>query len=347
MIPPRRIKIRPALIKKFDKESSKRDTIIISNIEFNKMEFIVEIEKSRMRLDKYLTEKVPGISRVKIQTAIKDGAVTVNNSRALKSSQKLNASDRVSIPEEIIMTPTEETGIIPDSKIALDIVYEDDDVVVINKPAGLMVHPTLSVRSGTLVNALLDRYPEIVNVGENPLRPGIVHRLDKNTSGLIIVAKNQNSFLFLKEQFLSKKIQKTYLAIVCGVPPKNEGEINYDIRPSKMSQMKKVAVKRLSEPQIKSRREAKTLYKILKNFKGFTLVEAKPLTGRTHQIRVHLSAIGCPILGDHLYGSKSDLAARQMLHAEKLTFTTPNGKALSLEIPPPEDFKKILETLSS
>lgn len=309
------------------------------------MEFIVENEKSGVRLDKYLAEKILGLSRVKIQTTIKDGLVKINGHVATKSSQKLNDGDRVQIPEEKIALPAENIPIIPDPTIPLDIVYEDEDILVVNKPAGLLTHPTLTIHSGTLVNALLARYPDLESVGENHFRPGIVHRLDKDTSGLIVVAKNQNAFLFLKEQFLSKKIKKTYLAIVEGVPPRTEGEIIYDIRPSKTNRLKKIAVKKINAPVKRSQRVAKTLYKIIQNFNGFSLVEAQPLTGRTHQIRVHLSAIGCPIAGDSLYGSKSTIAKRQMLHAQKIQFTIPKGKELILESEPPEDFKTVLANL--
>ncbi len=310
------------------------------------MDFI--IEKPNVRLDKYLAEKIPGFSRTKLQNAIRLGAVKVNAKLAQKPAHKLKTGDRVVLMEEKVISPHEDLVITPDASIPLDIIYEDKDVVVVNKSAGLLFHPTLSERSGTLVNALVARYPQMLKVGENPLRPGIVHRLDKDTSGLLIACKNQDAFIKIKAQFLDRKIQKTYLALVEGVPKEKEGDITYDIRPSTGNRLKKVAVKKLHEPAKKSRRQAQTHYQVQETFgQKFALLAVTPKTGRTHQIRVHLSAIGHPVAGDRLYGARAKLPGlkRQLLHASELKFTAPNGKDLDLSAPLPADFSKILEKL--
>jgi 23S rRNA pseudouridine1911/1915/1917 synthase len=309
------------------------------------MEFIAE--KSE-RLDKYLAEKIPGLSRVKLQNAIRLGAVKVNAALAQKPALKLKIGDKVVLMEEKIISPHEEFKPVADASIPLEIVYEDKDIVVVNKPAGLLVHPTLAERSGTLVNGLLARYPEMADVGENPLRPGIVHRLDKDTSGLIIACKNQAAFENIKKQFLERKVQKTYLALVEGVPKDLENDITYDIRPSTGNRLKKVAVKKMHEPRKKSRRQAQTHYKVREAFGDrFALLEVKPKTGRTHQIRVHLSAIGHPVAGDRLYGSKSKIAKHQLLHAAEISFTSPSDKILNLSAPLPADFSAALEKIKS
>lgn len=307
------------------------------------MEFTVE--KSGMRLDKFLAEHYTGLSRSQFQRAIKNGAIKVNGETAPKAGVFLKKGDRITILEEKIITPGKNFVVEPEPDIKLEIIYEDSDVVVINKPAGLLVHPTISQSRHTLANALVARYPEMKSVGENPLRPGIVHRLDKDTSGLIIACKNQKSFEFVKAQFLNRKVIKKYLALVEGVPAEKSGTIAFDIRPSKMNRLKKVAVKK-NEPQKKSRRTATTDYLVTKTFGNeFALVEVMPKTGRTHQIRVHLSAIGHPIVGDRLYGSKSKLLKRQFLHAYYLKFKTPSNKELALEVAPSEDLKKTLDSL--
>lgn len=310
------------------------------------MEFIAE--QSNIRIDKYLVEKIPDVSRNKLQNAIKNGIVFVNGAEVKKSSLKLKAGDKITFLNEKM--PTAETLIkIEPEKMDLNIVYEDDDILVINKPSGLITHPTPNHKKNTLVNGLLYRYPEILNVGENPWRPGIVHRLDKETSGLIIVAKNQKAFEFMKTQFISKQVKKTYVALVEGVPNEKEGEISYDIRPSKYSRLKKVAIKK-DEPITKARRTAKTLYKVMEVIRDkFALLEASPLTGRTHQIRVHLAATHHPIVGDFLYGAKKEKARelglkRMFLHAERLRFVAPSGKNLALEAGLPEELKMALAT---
>jgi len=307
------------------------------------MEFVAE--KSGERLDKFLAEHYTGLSRSQFQRAIQNGAIKLNGREAPKAGVKLKKGDKIVILEEKIIAPGKNFAVEPEPDIPLTIVYEDKDIVVIDKAAGLLTHPTISQPKHTLANALLARYPEMKTVGESPLRPGIVHRLDKETSGLIIACKNQKAFEFIKEQFLNRKVSKKYLALVEGVPSEKSGTIVFDIRPSTMNRLKKVAVKK-TEPLKKSRRTATTDYAVTKTFGDkFALMEAMPKTGRTHQIRVHLSAIGHPIVGDRLYGSKSKLSKRQFLHAFSLNFTAPNKKSISLQADLPADLQAILEKL--
>src|SRR3989344_8567658 len=260
------------------------------------MEFNVDIQKER--LDKFLAAKIKEFSRSQLQKAVQNGAVKINGHFVIKPGFRLRKNDRILVLEEKLISPKEKFKIEPDEKIPLKRIYEDNDVAVIDKPAGLLVHPTLKEYQHTLVNALISRYPDIASVGESPMRPGIVHRLDKETSGLLIIAKNQNAFYFVKEQFLKRTVEKKYLALVEGIPKNKEGIIEYAIRPSKNYRLKKIAVRKESAG-IKSERAAKTHYKIIKTFNDkFALLEVEPKTGRTHQIRVHLASIGHPIIGD-------------------------------------------------
>jgi len=315
------------------------------------MEFISE--KSGERLDKFLTSRLVKFSRSKVQRLIKDGLVKVNGSAAAKTGVFLKVGDEINVPEDSISD--EELKIEPEPDIPLDIVYEDKDILVINKQSGLLVHPTLNQKKHTLVNALVARYPKIIGVGENILRPGIVHRLDKETSGLMAVAKNQKAFDFLKSQFLKREVKKTYFALVEGILKDKSGDIKYQIRPSRINRLKKVAIKKRNISGKKSVREAETHYELEKIFQsGFSLVSVMPKTGRTHQIRVHLAAIGHPVVGDIMYGAKQKIAQftgtqaqRQMLHAYKLEFKAPNGKKLVLESEMPSDMKDLLKGLEN
>jgi 23S rRNA pseudouridine1911/1915/1917 synthase len=316
------------------------------------MKFIAE---KLERLDKFLVRHFTEYSRMRFQRLIKEGAVKVNGRIVVKPAFVLKKGDRIVLLEEKIILPEKEFVIEPEPGIPLNIVYEDNDIVVINKQPGLLTHPTLSQRRHTLVNVLVARYPEIINVGESPLRPGIVHRLDKDTSGLLIVAKNQKAFLFIKEQFLKRTIIKKYLALVEGVPKEKRGIISYSIRPSKRNRLKKVAIKTRidadkhahADLRRKVVRAAETYYQVKKVYEipshKIALLEVSPKTGRTHQIRTHLAAIGHPIVGDILYGaSKKGIAKRQMLHAYFLDFTAPSGKRLALEAGFPEDIEEVI-----
>lgn len=227
--------------------------------------------------------------------------------------------------------------------IKLNIIYENDDLVVLDKPAGIIVHPLKLDQNDTLVNALIARYPEIENVGDDPLRPGIVHRLDKDTSGLIIVVKNNQIFEYFKKQFQNRKIEKRYLALVVGRIKDEKGIITKSISLSRKSHNKRSA---LLDSKSK---KAITRYKVIKRFKDYTLIEAKPETGRTHQIRVHLASIGHPIAGDKQYKFKRRPCpknlSRQFLHAYYLKFQLLNGKIIKLKSELSQDLEEVIRTL--
>ena len=288
------------------------------------------------RLDKYLVSQVPDQSRSRLQELIKEGQVTVNEKPVTKTGFRLEIEDRVAItiPEPV------PSGLIPED-IPLDIIFENDDLAVINKPAGMVVHPAAGHATGTLVQAALSAIPDLQGInGEE--RPGIVHRLDKETSGLILLAKNEQSHRWLQDQFRLRKVKKVYLALVDGKPPTPTGRIEAEIArdPSHRKQMAVVADGR--------GRPATTEYLTLESFPQHTLIEAHPMTGRTHQIRLHLAFLGCPIVGDTIYGRKKssiDLG-RHFLHAAKITFVFPGEKTPhTLEAPLPEELQAVLNEL--
>lgn len=227
--------------------------------------------------------------------------------------------------------------------IKLKIVFENKDIIVINKPAGLVVHPIKPEQNDTLVNGLIASYPEIKKVGDDSLRPGIVHRLDKDTSGLMVVAKNNAAFEYLKKQFAARKVVKKYLALVCGQVKDKKGIITKAISLSKKDHKKRSA---LLDDKAK---KAWTEYQVLKSFKDYTLLEVKPKTGRTHQIRVHLASIGHPLAGDRQYKFKRqpwpENLNRQFLHAAYLKFQLPDGKMMEFKSELPKDLEEILRTL--
>ncbi len=229
------------------------------------------------------------------------------------------------------------------------IIYEDKNILVVNKPAGISVHPDNTHKTGTLIQEIFKNHPEIKNVGEDPVRPGIVHRLDKDTSGVLIVAKNQATFEYLKNQFQNHKIKKTYLALVSGKLKNKEGTIDLPIGRSRKS-----PVQRLASPKARGKlREAITEYKVLevfvksRAFDTYSLVEVYPKTGRTHQIRVHFKAIGHPVVCDKLYSKNSCLPSlsRQFLHASSLELTLPDGSRNRFEASLPDDLEKALKQL--
>lgn len=302
-------------------------------------------------MDKFLVSRFSDKSRAFLQSLIKDGNILVN-SKIVKQGYILKDGDEISInfPQKA------EMSLEPDSSIKFEVIYEDDDVVVVNKPAGLSVHPSENESDKTLVNGLLARYPEIKNVGDLSvggedlnLRPGIVHRLDKDTSGVMIIARNNNSFQFLKNQFKEKKAVKKYVALVVGKVYKESGTISLPIARKRKLPTKQVAVK--NERQARGKiREAVTEYRVVRQIdvggKIFTLIEAMPKTGRMHQIRVHFSAIGHPLAGDFKYGSKNQVAiaglGRHFLHAKSLEIDLPSGKHKIFESSLPSDLSKIL-----
>jgi 23S rRNA pseudouridine1911/1915/1917 synthase len=269
---------------------------------------IIEVTESTVRLDKFLAQRYPEISRSFIQKLIEQGNVLVNAQKA-KVSQKLIGGDKISIT-----IPSPDSPSLVPEEMPLDIVYEDTDIIVLNKAAGLTVHPSPGHIKHTLVNALLARYPELANFGAS-LRPGIVHRLDKDTSGLMIIAKNSVAQQNLINQFKNHKVSKGYIALVKGKVTPSRGLIEAPIG-RHPSNRKRMAV-------VTKGREATTGYKVKEYIGNNSLLEIDIKTGRTHQIRVHLAAIGYPVIGDSTYGVKSMFLKRQFLHAYRLGFNIP------------------------
>lgn len=286
------------------------------------------------RLDKFLVTCLPEFSRARIQGLIADGFVSVNQVVAKKSGQVIDdgASVEVKIP------PPVPSGLVGE-EIPLDIIFENDDLIVVNKPAGMVVHPSAGHYSGTLVNAVLGYDPDIEGIGGEE-RPGLVHRLDKETSGLILLAKNERAHNWLQDQFRLRKVEKTYVALVDGKPPTPSGRVEASIGRDP-SHRKKMAI--VSE---KKGREAVSEYKTLESFKNHTLLEFHPHTGRMHQIRLHCQFLGCPIVGDAVYGKRNFTLniQRHFLHAYKLKIILPNEKqARTFEAELPNELKEVLE----
>lgn len=303
-----------------------------------KKTFQITKTESNQRLDKFLASRYPDYSRAYLRKQIKSDAVSVNK-EIKKPSYILKENDKVAA--EILPPP--KISLEPDATIVLKIVYEDNNVIIIDKPAGLTVHPSETKKGGTLVNALIAYYPPLRQVGDDPIRPGLVHRLDKDTSGLMIIAKNNFAFEWLKKQFQERKVQKKYLALVVGAPKESSGIIKTYLARSKSDPTKQqVGIKPID-------REAITEYKTVKNFRDFTLFEVHPKTGRMHQIRVHLAWLGCPVAGDIKYGRKTMPVpaglTRQFLHATELTITLPDGQKKTLMSPLPENLKQTIAAL--
>jgi len=228
----------------------------------------------------------------------------------------------------------------------IGIVYEDNNVLVINKPSGLITHPkNADDNQESVTGWLVEKYPEIKNVGEDPLRPGLVHRLDKDTSGLLVISKTQDSFFYLKNLFQERKIKKFYLALVSGKPKEPKGIIDAPMGRIGMKRTTRV----IGNKKLKDKKDAVTEYSTLKSFRNFTLLDVSPHTGRTHQIRVHLKSIGTPVAGDPLYGHKNVTEPKQperlFLHAYKLQFISPDGKSLAFEIDLPDELQKFINEL--
>lgn len=293
--------------------------------------FKVKSEVEGIRLDVFLSEKLD-LSRSKIKNMIEAGCVFVNNKKA-KASLKVKKD---MIIEGTI--PHESPLIFEPQTIPLEILYEDEYLLFVNKPAGLVVHPSFGHKEGTLMNALMAylKIPPIIGEIEK-IRPGIVHRLDKDTTGVILLAKNSVAQKKLAEMFSERKIKKVYRAIVYGTLDKEEGTINERIGRHPKNRKKMAVLK-------EGGREAKTDYKVISRLRGFTYLEVYPHTGRTHQIRVHFSHIGHPIVGDSTYGKKAkNFAERPLLHALSLEFTHPfTNKHIIVCAPEPEDMKNFI-----
>jgi len=289
------------------------------------IELTVPNEQAGCRLDRYLAQALPQFSRSRLQALIRAGDVQLWG-QAARPRETVHAGDIV----RLTVPPVQEIEMLAE-EIPLEILFEDDDLLVLNKPAGLVVHPGAGNQTHTLVNALLHHCTNLSGIGGKE-RPGIVHRLDKGTSGCLVVAKNDAAHQHLSRQFAEREVKKIYLALVAGTLKRSRGTIDAAIGRHPV-QRKKMAVHPTKG------RVAKTDYRVLKSGGGFSLVECAIHSGRTHQIRVHLHHIGHPVIGDSLYGKKI-AAPRQMLHAWKLGFTHPRtSERLFLEAPVPADFR--------
>lgn len=290
-----------------------------------------------MRLDKFLVEKIPTVSRVKIQKAIKDGKVLVNERIVLEPDFEVSETDNVTLPE----FGSDE---LKASNIDLKIVFENNDLAVIDKPAGLVVHPGAGNTQDTLANALIAKYPGIEKVGE-PHRPGIVHRLDEDTSGLIVIAKTSEAYDYLKKTFQERDIEKLYIALVHGKFDRAHGTVDLPVTKSPTHRKMRVG----------EGKEALTEYFVIDEagtdrLDEYTLLRVKLHTGRTHQIRVHMQAIGHPLVSDQTYGGKfkekdKELVDRQFLHAYRLKFKLLDGTWMEVTSPLPPDLQQALAKL--
>ena len=289
--------------------------------------YTVENELSDIRIDKYLIDLL-GVSRSKVQKMIESNNITVND-KFVKNSYIVRVDDVIKVTELV-----ENTDILPEN-IPLDIVYEDDYLLVVNKPSGMVVHPALGHYSGTLVNALMYH----TNLSNHDVRPGIVHRIDKDTSGLLLVAKNDDVHLALSEELSKRKVNRKYIALVHGVINNDTGTIDAPIGRSMFDR------KKMSVTDINSK-DAITHFKVLERLSDATLIECTLETGRTHQIRVHMSYIGFPIVNDPVYGRKKIINDfGQMLHAKTIGFNHPiTGEYMEFSKDAPKEFYDILDT---
>jgi 23S rRNA pseudouridine1911/1915/1917 synthase len=316
-------------------------------------EFLVDEDDGGERLDSYLSAQIPELSRSRIQKAIKAGEVLVDGAPALKAAQKVRQGERIGLS----FSPPRPLEIVPED-IPLDIVYEDDCLLVVNKAPGMVVHPAPGHERGTLVHALLYHCANLSGIG-GVLRPGIVHRLDAGTSGLLVVAKGDETHIALSRELMERKVSRVYCAIVWGQMPQRTGVIDMPIGRSP-SDRKKMAV--VSE----GGKEAQTTYYVIDSLGPFQYIRLKLGTGRTHQIRVHLSRVGHPVLGDPVYGGRRErrgglagkaaaaadralsMIERQALHAEELSFIHPaTGKLVTFTAPLPDDFRTVLDFLKT
>ncbi len=296
------------------------------------------------RLDAFLTAQIDGWSRARLQRLIEDQEVLVNGKPA-KASYKLRQGDEI----EVELTPPPAASFTPEN-IPLNIIFEDDSLIVVNKPAGLVVHPAAGIRSGTLANALAFHFQQL-SKRAGDIRPGIVHRLDKDTSGLMVVAKNEATHESLADQFRAREVYKSYVALVHGVVKHESGRIEQPIARDPRTRIRMAVVP--------AGRGALSLYKVRRSFKSFTLLDVELKTGRTHQIRVHLSWLKHPVVGDEVYGGGRDKTVqdvrlraairklhRQFLHAERLGFHHPlSGESLQFVAPLPVELENLLAEL--
>lgn len=293
-------------------------------------------QETSNRLDLFLVRQLPEFSRSRLQNLIKEGYVIVDGDVPHKTGYALEKGMQI----ELLIPQVEDPDLVPES-IPLDIIFENEDILIVNKPAGMVVHPAAGHKTGTLVHAALAHVPDLEGIG-GIKRPGIIHRLDKDTSGLIALAKNDRSHHWVQEQFRYRQVEKIYLALVDGRPPTPEGRIVAAIDRDP-SHRKKMAV-----TQPGKGRDAVSLYSTIESFRQHTYLKIVPLTGRTHQIRVHMNFIGCPITGDTVYGRRKPTFPlnRHFLHAYRLIFIIP-GEATprSFEASLPSELQQIIENL--
>ncbi len=309
--------------------------------------FIVLESDQGSRLDQFLATHTE-FSRARLARWLKAGQVLVND-RSQPASYRVRVGDRLSLT----VPPPEPSGLTPEA-LPLDILFEDQDLILVNKPPGLVVHPAPGHRGGTLLNALLHHCPNLAQVGDLS-RPGLVHRLDKDTSGILVAAKNASAHATLVRQFHDRQVDKTYVALVWGRFAKSQGEIDQEVGRHPSQRQKMSVHPRRGKPAV-------TSWRVLAAYPGpVTLLELSPKTGRTHQLRVHLAALGHPIVGDATYGGSAarlrgiphlkglrPLVTRQLLHARSLQFSHPrSGAPISGEAPLPEDFKAVLDFLEN
>ncbi|MBM3934139.1 MAG: RluA family pseudouridine synthase [SAR202 cluster bacterium] len=288
-------------------------------------------ESGGERLDRFLAGRFPDLSRSRIQTLIEDGHVTVDD-RSTKASERPRAGQRI-----VVTVPDPGPSAIEPRDIPLNIVYEDRHIMVVDKPAGLTVHPAAGHYNDTLANAVLAHDPDIEGVG-GEVRPGIVHRLDKDTSGLLVIAKTDEAHRRLTAQFMEREVTKVYLALVHGSLKQDEATIDAPIG-RHPGDRKRMAV-------VSTGRHAATKIRVVARYRGHTLIEAQPVTGRTHQIRVHLASIGHPVAGDATYGKGHAVLKRQFLHAHRLGFCHPEtGEYMEFTSDLPPDLRWVLDDL--
>ena len=297
---------------------------------------IVDASEAGLRLDAYIAKNIESLSRTAVKRLIEDENIKVND-KIQKVSYKVQENDEITVD-----VPQAKELDIKAENIPIEIIYEANDIIVVNKPKGLVVHPANGNWEGTLVNAIMAICKDSLSGIGGEIRPGIVHRLDKDTSGLLIIAKNDDAHLNMSNQIKDRKVKKIYYALVRGIVSENEATINMPIGRSTKDR-KKMAVN-------KNGKEAVTHFKVLERFNKYTLLEVKIDTGRTHQIRVHLSEIGHPVVGDEVYSNgKNEFGIKgQLLHAKSLDFKHPiTGKDMHLEAKLPDEFLDVLNKLRS
>lgn len=292
------------------------------------------VDEAGKRLDQYLAERCPNVSRSRLAQLIREGNVALNQTIA-RPAQSVRVGDRV-----FLRIPPATPDKLQAQDIPIDVLYEDDDLLVVDKPSGMPVHPSPGHPASTLVNALLARCRDLSGIG-GVIRPGIVHRLDKDTSGLMIVAKHDTAHVHLADQFKARSVYKAYLTLLSGVLARDEGLVKACLGRDPHDR-KRMAV-------IDTGREACTRYRVIRRFRESTLVEAFPETGRTHQLRVHFLSLGHPIAGDRLYGMRRmPFLERQFLHAHSLQFRSPGtGQKIHIQSPLPEGLQRVLEVIGT